>query len=93
MDGEKCSGCQYFRQHYAFNERTLFRVYCGHCVFSRVKHKRPDAGACKDFLPALANAETFATKEYLSKELLGYVLRLPLLPEIQEYPRFSKEGE
>lgn len=83
---EKCNACQYFLQHYCFDKRKLFRVYCGHCTFSGVKRKHPDAKACENFIAGLTDTDAFATKEYLSKELLQYVLSLQLLPEIEEVP-------
>lgn len=87
-----CSDCQYFRQHYSLDGKSLFRVYCGHCTLSsRTRAKRPDARACENFIPGPADAEAFVTKEYLSKALLHRVLNLPLLPEIAEDPERAKE--
>ena len=57
---------------------------CGHCTYQKVKAKRPDARACEHYLPSESLEETFATKEYLSKALLEYMLHLELLPEIYE---------
>lgn len=86
MNEEKCKDCQHFKQHYGFDKRRLFQVNCGHCILFGVKRKLPGSKACENFTPGPADAEAFATKEYLSKELLQYVLSLPLLPEIEEYP-------
>ena len=83
MSESKCKNCQYFLQHYALGARKIFRVYCGHCIFSRAKRRRPDAEACENFLPGTDREEGFASKEYLSKELLDYVRKLELLPEIE----------
>lgn len=83
MHEEHCKECQYFRQHYTFDQRKIFRVYCGHCIFDRVTRKRPDTKACKNYAPAQAQEDAFVSKEYLSKELLQYMLRLELLPEIE----------
>lgn len=83
--GEKhCSDCEHYIQHYALNRKKLFQVYCGHCIFGRAKQRRPDAKVCENFVPGVPQREAFATKEYLSKELLQYVLNLELLPEIQK---------
>ena len=49
----------------------------------------PDAQACQNFIPGEADEEAFASKEYLSKELLKYVLEMELLPEIDDY---TKQG-
>ena len=82
MDSKVCSQCAYFRQHYALDERKLFRVYCGHCVVSNPKRKRPDAAACGQFAPGVKDTDAFVTKEYLSKVFLQYMEKLELLPEI-----------
>lgn len=79
-----CKDCAHFHQHYALNNRQIFRVYCGHCTASRQKRRRPDAQACEYFSPAPPDEDAFVTKEYLSKELLQYLLRLELLPEIKD---------
>ena len=84
MDNQSCKTCAYYRQHYTFDQRKIFRVYCGHCTYQKVKTKRPDAKACAHYLLSEAAEEAFATKEYLSKALLEYMLELELLPEIYE---------
>ena len=84
MDEKTCRNCHYFRQHYTLDKRKIFRVYCGHCTFARAKRKRPDAKACENFIAGSPQEDGFATKEYLSKELLEYLLHLELLPEIGE---------
>ena len=85
MEKQYCKNCQYYRQHYAFDRRRIFRVYCGHCTICARKKKLPDTAACAQFIPAPPEVNAFATKEYLSKELLQYVLQLELLPEIEPY--------
>ena len=83
MIERQCNECRYYLQHYTFYSRKILRVHCGHCIFSRAKRKLPDAKACKNFIPGSSPEEMFASKEYLSKELLQYVLSLELLPEIE----------
>ncbi len=39
--------------------------------------------ACELFAPGQDQEAAFASKEYLSKELLGYLLSLELLPKIE----------
>ena len=80
----QCKDCQYYLQHFALGKQKLIRVYCGHCTFRRAKAMRPDAKTCENYIPGSAPENEFATKEYLSKELLRYVLSLELLPEIEE---------
>ena len=83
MENQRCADCRYYLQHYTFDKRRIFRVYCGHCTLNRVKGKRPDSKVCESFTPGPAQEEAFATKEYLSKELIQYMLSLELLPEIE----------
>ena len=89
MEKKYCKDCAHFHQHYAFNKRKIFRIYCGHCALGRVKKQRPDAIACEGFTMAPPDEDAFVSKEYLSKELLQYVLRLELLPQIEDV---TKQG-
>lgn len=84
MDNTSCETCVYYRQHYTFDHRKIFRVYCGHCTYQKVKTKRPDAKACENYLLSESAENAFVAKEYLSKALLEYMLSLELLPEICE---------
>ena len=84
MENNQCKNCAYFRQHYALDRRKIFRIYCGHCTLQTPKTKRPDTLACGSFVPTLPDESAFVTKEYLSKELLRYLLQLELLPPIEE---------
>ena len=84
MDEKQCENCQYYIQHYALNKHRFFRVHCGHCTFTHPKRKRPDTKACENYAPGIPPEDAFASKEYLSKELLQYVLGLDLLPEIEK---------
>ncbi len=40
--------------------------------------------SCEHYVLAEPDEAAFVTKEYLSKELLAYLFRLELLPEIKE---------
>ena len=84
VKGNQCKECHYYLQCYTFDGRKIFRVYCGHCTFSRPKRKRPDASACENFAPGSSQEDAFASKEYLGKELLQYMIGLELLPEIED---------
>ena len=84
MDNQHCADCKYYLQHYTFDTQKIFQVYCGHCTLGKVRSKRPDCRACESFAPGIALEDQFVSKEYLSKELLKYVLSLELLPEIEE---------
>ena len=85
MGEKRCRECRYFLQHYTLDKRKIFRVYCGHCTLGRAKRKQPDARICDQYSPGDPQEAAFVSKEYLSKELLQYVLSLDLLPEIEEH--------
>ncbi len=84
MDQNTCNTCAYYRRHYTFDQRKIFRVYCGHCSFQRPKRKRPDTKACENYAFAEPDENAFASKEYLSKALLEYMFNLDILPEIYD---------
>ena len=84
MNTNRCNTCAHYRQHYALDDRRIFRVYCGHCTFLKVKRRKPDTEACEHYIPSAPDETAFASKEYLSKELLSYVLGLEILPEIRD---------
>ena len=91
MEQESCSLCKYFKQHYSFDSRKIFRVCCGHCTYKRPKTKRPDARICENFIREKAGLDMFVTKEYLSKAILEYFLKLELLPTIYSEADAKKE--
>ena len=84
MDNNTCKNCEYFRQHYSLDKRKIFRVFCGHCVFGRVKRKRPYDPVCENFASRESQEDPFVSKEYLSKELLEYMMGLDLFPGVEE---------
>lgn len=84
MEKYLCKNCKNYHQHYALNSRRLFRVNCGHCVLHITKKKKPDTAACEEFALGQPDENAFVGKEYLSKELLRYVLQLEILPEIED---------
>lgn len=84
MNQNTCNTCAHYRQHYAFDQRKIFQVYCGHCAHAKAKTRRPDSKTCENYIQTEPDEMAFVTKEYLSKVLLEYVLRLELLPEIQD---------
>lgn len=84
MRQKTCNTCLYYLQHYALDQRKIFRVYCGHCTYQRPKRKRPDTKACENYTLAEPDENAFASKEYLSKALLEYMFNLDILPEIYD---------
>lgn len=49
----------------------------------KAKRKLPDTIACGHYFLADPDEQAFVSKEYLSKELLQYLLNLELLPTIE----------
>jgi len=89
MNQNKCETCTYYCQHYGFYNEKLFKIYCGHCTRFRIKNKKPDSESCENYVQANPLENYFATKEYLSKALLDYILGMELLPEIH----YAEENE
>lgn len=85
-----CKDCVHYRQHYILSGEKLMKVYCGHCKRVRTKQKKPDTVRCEHFSLAESSVNMFVTKDYLTKELLQFVLGMDLLPEIKD---FDGEGE
>ena len=86
MEQLTCESCAYFHQHYGLDQKRIFRVYCGHCALARPIKKTPDSKACINYKQGQKDEKAFVSKEYLSKELLQYMMKLELLPEIKEEP-------
>lgn len=84
MNGHSCRNCAHYQRHYSLDEKKIFRVYCGHCKFGKLRRKTPDSPACENFVLGEPDESAFASKEYLSKELLQYLLQLELLPDIKD---------
>ena len=84
MNDQTCRDCQYFRQHYTLSDGKLYRVFCGHCTFGKVRTRRPFNKVCQNFAQGLKDTDAYVSKAHLSKKLLEYVLNLELLPEIIE---------
>ena len=85
MSENRCKDCQNYIQHYAFAQGKPFRVNCGHCVISKPNRKRPEAKACENFVTGPRESD-FATRAYLRKTLLQYILSLEIFPETDGNP-------
>ena len=83
MDKESCRTCGHFIQHYAFRNGKFRWVNCGHCTEPKVRHKDPYAKICEHYIHTQPAEDQFLTQEYLTKELLKYVLSLDLPPKIE----------
>ena len=84
MKQDNCGNCAYFRQHYTFDTQKIFRVYCGHCTYPKPRTRKPDANICENYRRGLPPEENFVSKEFLSKTMLEYLMKLELLPLIEE---------
>lgn len=82
MEQNMCKDCIYYRQHYTFDQRKIFQVYCGRCTKLSAKKRRPDSKGCEHYVQREFAEDPFVSKEYLSKALLEYMLKLDLLPVI-----------
>ena len=49
MDGKDCESCRHFVQHFAVYKGKCIKVYCGHCIYPRIKERKPDTLACKHY--------------------------------------------
>lgn len=93
MKDPTCSSCVYFRQHYSLDSKKLFQVYCGHCTYPRVRSKKPDSKACQQYVKKPTDESPFVSKEFLSRAILEYVLKLELLPQIQEVNNTTEQNK
>lgn len=51
MTEPTCKSCKHFRQHYIlFNTNRYDPIPCGHCVYPRLKHRKPGTPACTHFM-------------------------------------------
>lgn len=82
MQQNTCDSCAHYRRHYVLVERKIIQIHCGHCTNGKMKSKRPTAKACEAYIPAEPPENAFVSKEYLSKELLAYMIKLELLPPV-----------
>ena len=49
MEEKTCSKCIHVRQHYGRRGDTFREIGCGHCVYPRLKHRKPDTFGCAYF--------------------------------------------
>ncbi len=68
MPDYNCKNCQHFHQHYTVSQSKFHGCDCGHCVYPRLKTRKPDTKACKHFqartAPAFYPQET-VTRTYV----------------------------
>jgi len=49
MCANTCGTCRFFIQHYAKRGRQYTDVYCGHCIYPRIKTRHADTPACPQY--------------------------------------------
>ena len=86
MNENICQNCIYFRQHYVLDSQSAMKAECGHCVFPRIKRRRPGQVACAHFTgrteePKLPDRKGIV--HFLTTELMQYILGFDLPPEIK----------
>ena len=82
MEKNTCGQCGHFRRHYVLDEQLCTAVCCGHCVFPRLKNRRPDTPACGSFVAGEQQGPL--SKHFLTMELIRWVQSLEFPPEIRE---------
>ena len=80
MSEKICKYCKHFHQHYGLKDGVFSQVHCGHCVFPQVKHRRPSGKICAHFTPGLPDEEIYATKKFLTKEMIRRLFELEFFP-------------
>ena len=87
MSEPTCKTCSHFYQHFVLTETQGVAAFCGHCVYPRTKHVRPDKKACPHYEEQDQN-KTFPcrrkTVHFLTTTVLEKILELELPPEIKE---------
>ena len=84
MTNETCKTCVHFHQHYSLKDGKITRVFCGHCIFPKVKTKYPYTKACENYSYAPPDEEAFADKKYLTKEMIRHLFEMEFLPSIED---------
>ena len=81
MNHKTCQDCQHYLRHYTIIDGKLKAVFCGHCRKFAKKKILPDRMVCDCFEPGIPIKKEMVSKQYLTKELLSYLLSMELFPE------------
>ena len=84
MTNETCQTCEHFHQHYSLKDGKITRVFCGHCIFPKVKNKSPFTKACENYIYAPPDEDAFADRKYLTKEMIRHLFEMEVLPSIED---------
>ncbi len=82
MEQVTCNTCGYYHRHYVLSEGKIIQIHCGHCTYGRIRTKRPTAKACDNYSLSDPPENAFVTREYLTRELLEYIMKMELLPPV-----------
>ena len=86
MNTPTCKNCVHFHQHYVLDDQSCCKVYCGHCVRPRIKHRSPDGKVCSYFGARTEPApipDRKGTVQFLTTKMLDYILSLDLPPDVE----------
>lgn len=86
MGEARCKDCTHYRQHHVLDEQSCTAVDCGHCIYPRQKHRKPDARACSYYelrMNPAAMPDRERVVQFLTEEMLQYILSLNLPPEMK----------
>ena len=86
MNKKTCKTCAHFHQHYSLKDGRITRVFCGHCIYPKVKTKRPFSTACENYTYGPADEDAFASKKFLTKEMIRHLYEMEFLPQIENAP-------
>lgn len=53
-----CETCKHYTQHYIKTEYGYREIYCGHCVFPRIKNRDPYERKCSRYHEKKQNQKT-----------------------------------
>lgn len=73
MEQQQCNTCTHYIQHYAKINHTGYQaVNCGHCIYPRLKSRKPDSPACEHFeaLPVQQPLPQDLTLRYVYTEMI-----------------------
>ena len=86
MSEATCQNCVHFRQHYVLDAKSAMKTECGHCVFPRIKQRRPRQAACVHFMERTEEQELPDRRgiiHFLTTDVMQYILGFDLPPEIK----------
>ena len=82
-----CGNCEYFTQHYAWNEKRFLPIFLGHCrPEKRFRNRHPTDKPCEFWTP---QSEAYKAKQPDISKLMvrpeqEYCIRILVFPEDEE---------